>query len=304
MSFTLFRTGSTDVRLNLLTVPVLFLSVCMGLWQEMILSLLALSMHEYCHALAARSRGVDILRIDIVPCGFAAQFSGLSQTLSDTVFICSAGVIFSLICGVSVTGLCVLFGIKTDLAQKFACINIILGTVNFLPVMPLDGGRILYSALCSRMHERNAHILSVIIGIGISCTCIVLSLIGINKHMLNYTALVLSSLMLAGTISALKRKERGIGQKLMIATTALQGKRLPVSMHAFGRNAHIMDVKYAMESRKYNMITVLDSDMHIIGYLDESDILAAVCAGCETLDDALNTAACRGSLTIRSDEPL
>jgi len=59
-----------------------------------------------------------------------------------------------------------------------------------------------------------------------------------------------------------------------------------------------------MESRKYNMITVLDSDMHIIGYLDESDILAAVCAGCETLDDALNTAACRGSLTIRSDEPL
>jgi Zn-dependent protease/predicted transcriptional regulator len=113
----------------------------------------SLLLHELGHALQARREGVEIEGITLWLFGGVAQFRGMFQSAGAEFRIAIAGPLVSLVIGV----LFVLAAWALPLpaavdgvASWLGLINLILLAFNMLPALPLDGGRVLRSALWAR----------------------------------------------------------------------------------------------------------------------------------------------------------
>ncbi|MDQ4082392.1 MAG: site-2 protease family protein, partial [Actinomycetota bacterium] len=115
-----------------------------------VLFFLSLLLHEYGHALVARREGMDIEGITLWLFGGVAKFRGMFPTAGAEFRIAVAGPLVSLALGV----LFILASWLGDLpdavdgvAAWLGWINLVLLVFNLLPALPLDGGRVLRSAL-------------------------------------------------------------------------------------------------------------------------------------------------------------
>jgi Zn-dependent protease len=105
--------------------------------------------HELGHAFAARREGLEIDGITLWLFGGVARFKGEFPSAGAEFRIAIAGPLVSLVIGVA----CVLVG-RADLPTGvdgvlawLGYINLLLLAFNLLPALPLDGGRVLRSAL-------------------------------------------------------------------------------------------------------------------------------------------------------------
>ena len=115
-----------------------------------VLFFLSLLLHEYGHALEARREGLEIDGITLWLFGGVAKFRGMFPSAGSEFRIAIAGPLVSLALG----GLFVAVGLVGDfpgsvegVAAWLGYINLILLVFNLLPALPLDGGRVLRSAL-------------------------------------------------------------------------------------------------------------------------------------------------------------
>ena len=106
--------------------------------------------HEFGHALEAKREGVEIEGITLWLFGGVAKFRGMFPTAGAEFRIAIAGPLVSLVLG----GIFVLLAWKASLpevmdavAAWLGYINLTLLVFNLLPALPLDGGRVLRSAL-------------------------------------------------------------------------------------------------------------------------------------------------------------
>src|SRR5262245_2169654 len=115
-----------------------------------ILFFTSLLLHEFGHALQAKREGIEIEGITLWLFGGVAKFKGMFQSAGAEFRIAIAGPLVSLVLG----GIFVLLAWKGSLpevmdgvAAWLGYINLTLLIFNLLPALPLDGGRVLRSAL-------------------------------------------------------------------------------------------------------------------------------------------------------------
>jgi Zn-dependent protease len=115
-----------------------------------LLFFISLLMHEYGHALVARREGMEIDGITLWLFGGVARFKGMFPSAGAEFRIAIAGPVVSLALGI----LFVLFAwlapapeAVDGVAAWLGYINLTLLVFNLLPALPLDGGRVLRSAL-------------------------------------------------------------------------------------------------------------------------------------------------------------
>lgn len=107
-------------------------------------------LHELGHALQARREGMEIDGITLWLFGGVAQFRGMFPTAGSEFRIAIAGPLVSLVLGAGFVGLAfAITGIEEldGIAAWLGYINLALLVFNLLPALPLDGGRVLRSAL-------------------------------------------------------------------------------------------------------------------------------------------------------------
>ena len=111
--------------------------------------------HELSHALVARSKGIAVHEIDLLPIGGVSRLERIPESWRDERAIAVAGPIASV--GVAV----VLFGVAATagvpllpptlwdgpLLVRLGYVNLMLAAFNLLPAFPLDGGRVLRALL-------------------------------------------------------------------------------------------------------------------------------------------------------------
>lgn len=121
-----------------------------------LLFFVSLLMHEYGHALVARREGMEIDGITLWLFGGVARFKGMFPSAGAEFRIAIAGPIVSLALGV----LFVLFAwlapapeAVDGVAAWLGYINLTLLVFNLLPALPLDGGRVLRSALWAARND-------------------------------------------------------------------------------------------------------------------------------------------------------
>jgi Zn-dependent protease/CBS domain-containing protein len=107
-------------------------------------------LHELGHALQARREGVEIEGINLWLFGGVAQFKGGFPSAGAEFRIAIAGPLVSLALGVLFVLVAAFAGLPNAIDGVIAWLgytNLILLAFNLLPALPLDGGRVLRSAL-------------------------------------------------------------------------------------------------------------------------------------------------------------
>lgn len=106
--------------------------------------------HELGHAVQARREGMEIEGITLWLFGGVARFKGMFPSAGAELRIAVAGPLVSLALGVGFVLVAAFAGLPAEADGVFAWlgyINIFLLLFNLLPALPLDGGRVLRSAL-------------------------------------------------------------------------------------------------------------------------------------------------------------
>jgi Zn-dependent protease/predicted transcriptional regulator len=115
-----------------------------------ILFFVSLLLHELGHAVVARREGMEIDGITLWLFGGVARFKGMFPSAGAEFRIAIAGPLVSLVLGIAFVALAWAGGLPGEVDGVFAwlgVINLVLLAFNMLPALPLDGGRVLRSAL-------------------------------------------------------------------------------------------------------------------------------------------------------------
>lgn len=122
--------------------------------------LLSLLAHEISHAVLARRNGVQVQGITLWLFGGVAQLEGEADTPGADLRIAGVGPLVSALLGGVFYGFFLLVvnntdaGLLTGALWWLAIINVALAVFNLIPAAPLDGGRVLRSALWRRSGDR------------------------------------------------------------------------------------------------------------------------------------------------------
>jgi Zn-dependent protease/predicted transcriptional regulator len=110
----------------------------------------SLLLHELGHAIQARREGMEIDGITLWLFGGVASFKGMFPSAGAEFRIAIAGPLVTLGLGVAFVGAAVLLSLPEGVdgvSAWLGYVNILLLVFNLLPALPLDGGRVLRSAL-------------------------------------------------------------------------------------------------------------------------------------------------------------
>jgi Zn-dependent protease len=110
----------------------------------------SLLLHELGHAIQARREGMEIDGITLWLFGGVAAFRGMFPSAGAEFRIAIAGPLVTLVLGAAFIGLAVLTPLTDAVDGVLAWLgitNVLLLLFNLLPALPLDGGRVLRSAL-------------------------------------------------------------------------------------------------------------------------------------------------------------
>lgn len=122
-----------------------------------ILLYMSVLLHEVSHAVAARSFGMHVFSINLHFLGGATEIEGESETPWREFVIAVVGPLTSILVG----GVCWVVGREFEpgiihlTVMTLAVANLIVGALNLVPGLPLDGGRVLQAAVWAISGKRS-----------------------------------------------------------------------------------------------------------------------------------------------------
>jgi Zn-dependent protease len=158
-------TGGTALGLGVVAVVGLFTSIVL---------------HELGHSLVARWYGVRVRRITLWFLGGVAELEEMPRQRGAEAVVGIAGPIVSFVLAALLGAVAALVGPDARSAHLvcgyLALVNLMLGTFNLLPALPMDGGRILRSLLAMRMGQARATVVAGTVARVIAVGMVVLGL--------------------------------------------------------------------------------------------------------------------------------
>jgi len=113
-------------------------------------------MHEYGHALTARHYGIRTRGITLYPIGGVAMLEGMPDNPRHELHIALAGPAVNFVLAAGLFSVSLLVGGAGSFVGLLIYANLVMGAFNLLPAFPMDGGRVLRSALAMRMSATRA----------------------------------------------------------------------------------------------------------------------------------------------------
>lgn len=141
-------------KINIFLLVLMGLYAYLGWGKEIVLVFSAVFLHEIAHTITGWFLGVKVRSVELFPFGGQAQVQDFMALLPEKeIYLAAAGPVFSL----TLAGI---FHYTTlsvhPLGELFINVNLTLGLFNCLPVLPLDGGRMVRAFLSSRIGYRRA----------------------------------------------------------------------------------------------------------------------------------------------------
>jgi len=178
-SIRLFKIFGISVNLHVTFLLLLIFFLSGGIkWMALLLGVFCfVTLHEICHSLVARSYGIEVREITLLPIGGVASMSSMPEKPSQEFFISIAGPLFNLlVVAVFYLPIKSLLGSEVLFYRPFSTatwpltlsylywINLILAVFNLIPAFPMDGGRILRALLAQRLGYQKATKIAVNLG--------------------------------------------------------------------------------------------------------------------------------------------
>lgn len=120
---------------------------------------ISILLHEMAHMIVGVCLGLKIKKIMFNPLGVCLEFIGYRENKKTIkrIIINLSGPLFNFIFAIIISHLNIEYKLKIDLFYT----NLLLGIFNLLPIIPLDGGKILKEILSIKFGYKNANIYSM-----------------------------------------------------------------------------------------------------------------------------------------------
>lgn len=266
------------VTLNPLFFVLIGLSIAAGMVGEMLIIFAVVLFHEISHAVVAAGFGLKVTEISLTPLGGIARVEGLLEADPTAEgLIAVIGPVNNLLAGGVALGLAHMGYIGGAFVDFFIKANLAIGLANLVPVLPLDGGRILRAYLTSRIGFRRGTQVACAAGRAVACVMFAVGLLGMALRLTNITLPVLSAFVfwecskeLAASgyafIRYLTEKRRELARYGVVEVQHL----------AASGETTVQSLARRMIPRKYHIITVMSPDRRIIGEVTEDDVISAL----------------------------
>ncbi len=264
------------VRISKYLIPYIILILIIGFKSELIIGFIIIIIHEVIHLITARILGYSGFSIDILPIGTTLKLKDLEEASpKEDIIISLSGPLGNFLIAL-ISYFLGRYFLNSSFIE-FGNYNLVIGIFNLVPAFPLDGGRILRDILNIKLIFKKANKIALNISIVIGYIFGAIFLIGLcmNRVVLDFAffsifILIISyrekrriAYIIMGYI--IKKKEKLIGRGY------LENKSISVYY-----KINILQLIELIDKNKYNVFTVLDDEMNMIGVLYEEDILNGI----------------------------
>lgn len=249
-----------------------------GIFLQGLLAFATVLLHETAHIIAARYYGLQVMEVELLPFGGVARLDGfLEMNPAQETKIALAGPLCNAVL-IGATGGLHWFGLWPEtLVSTVFKINFMLLIFNLLPILPLDGGRVYRALLISRVGIKAATEAAASHGLVVSALLGVLGLVGLVKGLTGVDFLIT-----VGFLAYVATREGSKAMYLFMRyitrkkeELAQQGV-LTIEQFAVAGNVPIRNLINRLVPKKFCLVTVLASDLQVIGILTEGDLIEGI----------------------------
>lgn len=271
------RVFGVRIKISPLLIAVVLFYYWLGAGVQMLVVFSLLLTHELAHVVAARLYDLEVAELEVLPFGGRAQIHGLEgrgaavESLIalagplNNFFLASAG------WGLAATGMG-----NIDLIRFFIDANLTMALFNLVPVLPLDGGRVVRAHLArkigyaraTRAVARSGMVLSVVSGTAAA--------IALAFRIAYPTLLVLAVFLFLSAREEHRFATLGAFAELLRKRELFKLGAVPVRGLAVLDTQTVGEIRKHFVSGSYHLIWVLDDTMKIAGVLAEDQLVAAM----------------------------
>lgn len=224
---------------------------------EFIICTVSAVVHELGHSFVAAGAGYRLDKITLMPFGAVAKGDIEGLKLIDEIKIALAGPFLSLAIGLFFVALWWIFPELYAYTDIVAQTNFSMSLVNFLPVFPLDGGRVLSAFTTLKFGQKPSKIICKVTGVTFSLILVTAFFLTLDS--LNISLLFFSAFVLFGAFG--KGSKNGY-VKLYSAVTERRLKRgMNVKVQAVDKSVTVKKVMSLLDENALNEIQVYDGDI-------------------------------------------
>ncbi len=261
--------------INWLVFPLFLGAYFAGAINALVLSYCVVAVHELFHLFASVILNVRVKSIIMMPFGMTLRLeqSIIKNPLKEMI-IAFCGPLSNMIMALSGVFCYAVYGSSYGLLF-FITINVLIGILNLLPAMPLDGGRIVRAFLVEKIGFLGA------VSITKKLTRIVAVLISLAGLFVLYISKMNISLVMIGSFILLSMISDGKNNEYIIMKDILySGNKI--------KKSSIMKTKLIAAGREVRLGELVKrfdySSFHLIGVIDEKNQVSKVLTECEVVD--------------------
>jgi len=242
------------LKLHPLFVVMIAAFVLLGWFLAVLSSVLALFLHEFGHAIAAKRFGYEIKQLYLLPFGAGLSLTGSALAPKHEIVIAVMGPVFSLAGAIVCTCVWWVFPASFSVSYLFVYSCLALFIINILPAFPLDGGRIVWALLCYHNGEKAAHKTLIWLNLFFASMFFVLfatSLFGVINISFGFMCLFLVNGLVDNRFSSHYAKLMFCIEKRKYSSQMMQVKTIAVLPHT-----SLLNIVTGMSKTKLNQIIV------------------------------------------------
>ena len=228
------------------------------------------AIHECAHILVAKKCGTKIDGVEILPFGITMRVA--QNCIKDTnseIKISLAGPLSNFLIGYLV------YGFYNGIYKEYIITaSLVMGIFNILPVLPLDGGRILRALLVKRLGHIRAANVSLNISWGLGFLIFAAGVYALYITKFNFSFLVIGGFLIANITEERKNANMIIMMDILYSRKKLLEKG--VSQGGILVAEENQKAKYILKMLSYDryyIINIVDSHMRILKTVTETELI-------------------------------
>ena len=261
------------LKINLLMIPAVVFLLIVGMGDVVLYYIPTVLLHEWAHVIFASALGMTVSEMELFPFGCAAKLQCYAVSRTKEIVVAAAGP------AANMAAACAIFfidryGFEITVAERLISSNLALAAVNMLPALPLDGGRIVRAIFASFIGYKRATRLTACAGIFFAAVLLGVGVWALFQDTLNPSFFIMGFFLCLAAVKELKSAPYTLIRDFSGKRETIdKRKTLSINRFAAMRTETLRDIMREFEAGKYNMVTVLDKDLGVLGELDERQIL-------------------------------
>ncbi|ABR48456.1 peptidase M50 [Alkaliphilus metalliredigens QYMF] len=271
----LFIIKGIKIKINFLLFPFLFISLLMGYLLELTTIMIIITIHELSHSLISSYYDIPVTEIELFPFGGVARTTYyLEKKPREETIIALAGPLSNIVLFILAKAIGKYIESPIGIYEFFLYANLSIGLFNLIPILPLDGGRILRSNLTTYFGIKKAT--TVMIYLSKVCSMI-LFLLGLwfSIKDIRYVYIILLAIFIWMRVEQQDEMLDYIVMQEMISkkVNLLQLGKMEAKYIVALEFLTLKEIYHEFKVDKYYIVTVINTKGEVIGQLTESQVL-------------------------------